>query len=275
MIHQGAAADLNEDQLIRHMVGRELKDQYPYNPVRPGPVRVRVSELNAAGITDVSFEARAGEVVGFAGLMGAGRTELAKALFGANPVQSGSIEIDGQAQSIRAPSDGVRAGIGFVTEDRKHEGLIQMHGVRANMVLSALPKFSTRFGFIDSLAEKTEIRQFIERFRIKTNSMDTEVSLLSGGNQQKVAIAKALISDPEIVIFDEPTRGVDVGAKREIYSLIQDLKEKGLCILLMSSDIPELLGISDRILVMARGRLTGQLSREEATQENIMRAAIL
>lgn len=274
MVHRGPTAEIDEATLIRHMVGRELSEQYPYAAVAPGPVRLKVDALQAIGVEKVTFAARAGEVIGFAGLMGAGRTELAKALFGANPARGGRIEIDGVERRIRKPADGVKAGIGYVTEDRKAEGLVQMHGVRPNMVLTGLGKFTTALGTIDRRAEAVTVRDFIKKFGIKTDHMDKQVSLLSGGNQQKVTIAKALIPDPEIVILDEPTRGVDVGAKREIYAAIQALKEQGLCILLMSSDIPELLGISDRILVMAQGRITGELGRNDANQEAIMRAAV-
>ena len=274
MVHEGPVSEIDEDGLIRHMVGRELSEQYPYAPAEIGPVRLQVSQLAAPGIREISFEARAGEVIGFAGLMGAGRTELARALFGAATATAGDIKIDGRSVKLKSPRDGVRAGVGYVTEDRKAEGLVQMHGVRANMVLTGLDRFVGRMGKINRIEEARTVDEFIQQFGIKTDHREKQVALLSGGNQQKVTIAKALIPEPEIVILDEPTRGVDVGAKREIYTAIQALKEQGLCILLMSSDIPELLGISDRILVMSRGQITGSLSRAEASQEAIMHAAV-
>ncbi|MDV7143392.1 ATP-binding cassette domain-containing protein [Tropicimonas sp. TH_r6] len=274
MIHQGPVSEIDEDGLIRHMVGRELSDQYPYIPAEPADIRLKVVALSAPGVRNVSFEARAGEVVGFAGLVGAGRTELGKAIYGANPAQSGTIEIDGQPTRLRSPRDGVAAGIGYVTEDRKLEGLIQAHGLRQNLSLTGLFRFTSPTGHIDKRAERAEATRYINAFSVKTHGIDAVISQLSGGNQQKVSIAKSLVAQPRILILDEPTRGVDVGAKREIYQLINELKAEGLCILLMSSDMPELMGISDRILVMSNGLMTGDFTREEADQEAIMRCTV-
>ena len=274
MVHQGSVADIDEDTLIRHMVGRELSEQYPYVPAKPDKVRLTVENLSADGVDNVSFEAKAGEVVGFAGLVGAGRTELAKTIYGANRLSSGLIIIDGVTTDIKSPLDGVRAGIGYVTEDRKLEGLIQSHGLQQNLSLTGLFKFSNKLGVIDKKAERAEASKYINAFSIKTHGVDALVSQLSGGNQQKVSIAKSLVPEPRILILDEPTRGVDVGAKREIYALINQLKSQGLCILLMSSDMPELLGISDRILVMSQGRLTGSFSHDDADQESILRCTV-
>lgn len=184
------------------------------------------------------------------------------------------IEIDGTEMSIRTPRDGVQAGIGFVTEGRKLEGLIQAHGVRSNMSMTGLSRFVGPLGTLGNKAEKAIVADYINAFSIKTHGIDAIVSQLSGGNQQKVSIAKSLVPEPRILILDEPTRGIDVGAKREIYNLINDLKSQGMCILLMSSDMPELLGISDRILVLSNGRMTGAFERDEATQESIMRCAV-
>ena len=274
MVHQGPTSEIDEDKLIQHMVGRELSDYYPYRPAVEGRIRLQVEGLSARGVKDVSFSARAGEVVGFAGLVGAGRTELAKALFGAEKITSGSVEVDGETVRIRTPHQGVKAGIGYVTEDRKLEGLIQSQGLRTNMSLTGLSRFTGPTGHIDGREERKRIDDYIDAFSIKTHSIDTIMAELSGGNQQKVSIAKSLLPEPRILILDEPTRGVDVGAKREIYTLINELKEKGLCILLMSSDMPELLGISDRILVLSRGRITGEFTQSQATQEDIMRCAV-
>jgi len=274
MVHQGPVSELTEDALIRHMVGRELADQYPYRPGRDGAERLRVTGLSAHGVTDLSFQARAGEVVGFAGLMGAGRTELAKALYGANPASRGEVAIDGESVTIRNPRDGIRAGIGYVTEDRKAEGLIQGQPLVSNMSLTGLGRFLWLRTLVDARRERATVQRYTERFRIRASGLDARVATLSGGNQQKASLAKTLIPEPRIVILDEPTRGVDVGARREIYSLIDELKGAGLCVLLMSSDMPELLGISDRILVLSRGRLTGEFSRAEASQEAIMRCAV-
>lgn len=274
MVHQGPVSDLNEDDLIRHMVGRELSSQYPYQAADPGDFRLQVKGLHGDGVRDISFSCRAGEVVGFAGLVGAGRTELAKTLFGAQRAKSGEVFVDGEKVTIRSPHQGVLAGIGYVTEDRKLEGLIQSQGLQSNMSLTGLKRFAGPTGHLNGKEERRVIGEYIRAFSIKTHSMDSIVSELSGGNQQKVSIAKSLLPEPRILILDEPTRGVDVGAKREIYTLINKLKQKGLCILLMSSDMPELLGISDRILVLSGGRLTGEFSRSEVTQESIMRCAV-
>jgi ribose transport system ATP-binding protein len=274
MVHQGPVADIDEDRLIRHMVGRDLSDYYPYTKAAPGDVRLKVDGLTAKGVCDVSFAAHAGEVIGFAGLLGAGRTELGKTIYGAAKATAGKIEIDGVETQMRSPRDGVRAGIGFVTEDRKLDGLIQSHGVCTNMSLTGLSRFVGPAGTVDQRAERAMVTSYVSAFSIKTHGIDAIVSQLSGGNQQKVSIAKSLIPEPKILILDEPTRGVDVGAKREIYTLINDLKARGLCILLMSSDMPELLGISDRILVLSNGRLTGEFDIEDADQENIMRCAV-
>ncbi len=274
MVHQGPVSEIDEDTLIRHMVGRELSRQYPYVEANPGPVRLRVDRLCAKGVSDVSFTVDAGEVVGFAGLVGAGRTELGKAIYGANPASAGTLSIDGSEVRLQTPRDGVRAGIGYVTEDRKHEGLIQSHGLRRNMSLAALFRFSGPLGTLGKKAEREAITGYINTFSIKAHGIDAMVSQLSGGNQQKVSIAKSLMPRPRILILDEPTRGVDVGAKREIYNLINDLKSQGLSILLMSSDMPELLGISDRILVLSNSRLTGSFDHGEADQESIMRCTV-
>lgn len=274
MVHQGPVSAIDEDRLIQHMVGRELSSQYPYSPPTGGSIRLKVEELTTAGVHEVSFSARAGEVVGFAGLVGAGRTELAKALFGAQHITSGQVEVDGEKVRIDTPHQGVRAGIGYVTEDRKHEGLIQSQGLRRNMSLTGLSRFAGPTGHIDSREERRVIGEYIRAFSIKTHSIDTIMAELSGGNQQKVSIAKSLLPEPRILILDEPTRGVDVGAKREIYMLINELKNEGLCILLMSSDMPELLGVSDRILVLSRGRITGEFTQSQATQEAIMHCAV-
>ncbi|CAO3358745.1 sugar ABC transporter ATP-binding protein [Azospirillum palustre] len=274
MVHRGAVADLDEAALIRHMVGRSITDQYPYLPCPAGAERLTVEGLSADGVNDVSFSAAGGEILGFAGLMGAGRTELGKAIFGASRLRAGSVRVDGAEVRLRHPRDGVAAGIAYVPEDRKAEGLIQGHSIRTNMSLAALKQLCSPGGVVRQAAERFAVDRFMAAFAVKAHGIGAEVRTLSGGNQQKISLAKALMLSPKIVILDEPTRGVDVGARREIYGLINDLKAKGLCILLMSSDMPELLGLSDRILVMAGGRITGRFGRDEATQEKIMACAI-
>ena len=267
-------AGLDEATLIHHMVGREITDQYPHTAAVNGPVGLRVDHLSAPGIEDISFEVHKGEVVGLAGLMGAGTPELGRALYGALAARSGSIEADGQRLSLRTPAAGVRAGIAYVPEDRKSEGLIQIHSVLRNMTLTGLSRFASLLGFIVHRHERETVDFYIKTFSIRTPGPDAVVATLSGGNQQKVALAKALITKPRILILDEPTRGVDVGVRREIYSLINDLKAEGLAILFISSDLRELIGIADRILVLSRGRLSGAFDRGEATQDAIMQRAV-
>ncbi|HUB15012.1 MAG TPA: sugar ABC transporter ATP-binding protein [Acetobacteraceae bacterium] len=267
-------AGLDEATLIHHMVGREIGEQYPHKPAANGPVGLRVDHLSAPGIEDISFEVHKGEVVGFAGLMGAGTPQLGRTLYGALAARSGSIEVDGQRLSLRTPAEGVRAGIAYVPEDRKSEGLIQIHSVLRNMTLTGLARFAALLGFIVHRRERDTVDHYIKTFSIRTPGADAVVATLSGGNQQKVALAKALITKPRILILDEPTRGVDVGVRREIYSLISDLKAEGLVILFISSDLRELLGIADRILVLSRGRLSGVFNQGEATQDAIMQRAV-
>ncbi len=268
-------AALDEATVIRHMVGRDIAEQYPHTQVPAGPVSLRVDHLSAPGIEDISFEAHKGEVVGIGGLMGAGGPELGRVLYGALPARGGSIEVDGRKLSLDSPRAGVRAGIAYLPEDRKTEGLIQIHAVLTNMSLTALHRFTSALGFIAHRREEKIVDDYIKAFAIRTAGAGAIVATLSGGNQQKVLLAKALMDEPKILILDEPTRGVDVGARREIYSLIDTLRAKGLTILLISSDMPELLGIADRILVLARGRVTGAFGRGEATQDAIMERAVL
>ena len=273
MTFTGPVASLSEAELIHHMVGRSITDQYPYTAVKPGPVRLQVENLTAEGVEGATFDARAGEVVGFAGLMGAGRTELARAIYGANPIWGGSLRLDGAPVRLRSPRDGVSHGIAYVTEDRKADGLIQPLSIRFNMALGCLGRL-TRAGVVDGDREQSAVADYMRLFAVKAPDMDAAVQTLSGGNQQKVSLAKSLLAEPKVVILDEPTRGVDVGARREIYTLINQLKEQGLCVLLMSSDMPELLGLSDRILVLSHGRVTGAFARGEATQESILERAV-
>jgi ribose transport system ATP-binding protein len=268
-----ATSTTTEAELIHHMVGREIADKYPFTAAAKGPVSLRVDHLSAPGIVDITFEAHEGEVLGFAGLMGAGGPELGRTLYGALSARAGSIEVNGQKLSLSSPGAGVRAGIAYVPEDRKSEGLVQIDSVLTNMTLTALRQFTTALGLIAHRREKKIVADYIKTFTIRAPGADAVVATLSGGNQQKVLLAKALMTEPKILILDEPTRGVDVGVRREIYSLINDLKAKGLTILLISSDMPELLGIADRILVLARGRLTGAFNRGEATQDAIMQRA--
>ena len=274
MVFTGPVAAIDEQALIHHMVGREIVEKYPYVQESGGALRLRVEHLTAPGITDISFEVRAGEVVGFAGLMGAGRTELGKALYGASRIAAGSVRIDGQPVMPKSPREAVQAGIAYLPEDRRTDGLIQTQSVRTNMSLAALRRFSDWLGLIARSREQEAVTRFFDSFAIKGPGPEAAIANLSGGNQQKVLLAKALMTEPRVIIFDEPTRGVDVGARRELYASINQLKSKGLAILLMSSDMQELLGIADRIMVLSRGHLTGSFEHGRATQEAIMKQAV-
>lgn len=272
-IGESAVDTLTEERLIEMMVGRRLDEQYPYLPPERGDVRLEVKKLTGSGIQDVSFKLHKGEILGISGLMGAGRTELMKVLYGALPKTSGEILLNNKAISPRCPQDGLAQGIVYISEDRKGDGLILGMSVKENMSLTALDHFA-KAGTINHKAEQMVVDDFIALFNIKTPNRDQQIGLLSGGNQQKVAIAKGLMTRPDVLILDEPTRGVDVGAKKEIYQLINKFKQDGLSIILVSSEMPEVLGMSDRILVMHEGQIRAEFSRQEATQEKLLAAAI-
>jgi len=262
--------ELDYDGLVRMMVGRQLTEQFPYTESRvDGEVVLRVSHLSNEFVHDVSFDLKRGQVLGISGLAGAGRTELAKTIYGALPVDSGSVEVLGKRVSITSPTAAIRHGIFYVSEDRKGDGLVLSLDVKSNITLSGLRKI-TRHGSLDLRAENLICTAYKADLQIRTPSLTQLVRNLSGGNQQKIALAKGLMSDPQVLILDEPTRGIDVGAKKEIYTLINALKESGKAILLISSEMPEILGLSDHILVMHEGRVRGQFARGDATQEKIM-----
>ncbi len=267
--------DIDNDKLISMMVGRKIEDQFPYKPALKADNILEVSNLSCKkGVESASFEVRGGEILGIAGLMGAGRTELAKTIFGEYKKTSGKIKIKGREVEIKNVEDAISHGICYLSEDRKKEGCVLGLSVGENMSLSNLKKYEKSFGRIDKQKENEEIDYYIEKMRIKTPGRNQLIKNLSGGNQQKVILAKWLMLSPEVLIIDEPTRGIDVGAKKEIYDLLNQLKEAGKAVIMISSDLPEVLGISDRILVMSEGKIAGQLSRDEASQENIMKLAL-
>lgn len=273
-IREAATAEWSEDSLIEAMVGRSLDDYYPYQSAPLGEQVLTLDNLHGQGVKGVSLSLHAGEVVGLSGLIGAGRTELMKLIYAASPVRQGQIHLLGQAVQWRSPAEALAAGVVYISEDRKGEGLVLGLSVLHNISLSALPRFCHASGLLQHRKEQQQARELVQQLRIKTPSLEQPLINLSGGNQQKVAIAKALLCQPRVLILDEPTRGIDVGARKEIYQLINQLKQQGLAILLVSSDMPEVLGLSDRILVMHEGRLAGQFSRAEATQENLLAAAV-
>ena len=271
-ITQVEVADITVDEIIKHMVGRELKDKFPKVEKTIGKEVFRVESLTSDKITDVSFYVKAGEILGFSGLVGAGRTETARAIFGLDQKTSGNIILHGKEISIKTPKDAILHGIGFVTEDRKGEGLVLSMNVRENISLASLKTLSQGIQLLLK-KERNLADDYVDRLNIKTPSIEQLMCNLSGGNQQKVVLAKWLVSESAVLIFDEPTRGIDVGAKIEVYNIINSLAQNGCAIIVISSEIQELLGICDRIIVMARGRKTGELTIEEATQENIMALA--
>ncbi len=263
------------DQIIGMMVGRAIYESSPEVPEQPEQaVVLAVRGLNrGTAIRDVSFVLKKGEILGFAGLMGAGRTEVARAIFGADPIDSGEIFVKGIRTAIQSPRDAVRHGIGYLSEDRKRYGLAVGLSVEANIALASFEQFVGSLGVVDDSKVRSIASRYVDLLSIKTPGIQQLVRNLSGGNQQKVVIGKWLTADTEILIFDEPTRGIDVGAKSEIYRLLNELAHAGKSILMISSELPEILRMSHRIVVMCEGRITGELSAAEATQEKIMRLA--
>jgi len=266
-------ADTNLEQIIGYMVGREIKDKFPRVECPVGDVVFEVKNLSApSGVKDVSFEARKGEIIAFAGLMGAGRTELARVLFGADKKTSGQVFINGKEVQIKSPRDAIAAGLYLAPEDRKKDGLCIKMTVAENISLPNMDKVTkngiTRIGEEKALAERIR-----ESLKIKTPSIHQQVKNLSGGNQQKIVVGKWLVKDANVIIFDEPTRGIDVAAKVEIYNIMNELKQAGVCVIYVSSELPEVLGLSDRVLVMCNGRLKANLETKKTNQEEILHYA--
>ncbi|KRD26898.1 D-ribose transporter ATP-binding protein [Acidovorax sp. Root267] len=268
-------ASTSVDSIIGMMVGRQLEALEKHVPDTTGnEVVLQVRGLcRKAAIVDVGFELRRGEILGFAGLMGAGRTEVARAIFGADPIDAGEIHVRGQRVTIRSPQQAVALGIGYLSEDRKHFGLATGLDVETNIALSSMRSFARGGIVLDQAALRSTAQAYVRQLGIKTPSVQQQVRLLSGGNQQKIVIAKWLLRDCDILFFDEPTRGIDVGAKAEIYKLLNALAEQGKAIVVISSELPEVLRLSHRVLVMCEGRITGELSAADATQERIMELA--
>ena len=261
------------DEIVAMMVGRELGERFPERQHCIGDTKLSVNNLCANHVFEnVSFELRKGEVLVLAGLMGAGRTEVAQTLFGARKANSGSITIDGQAVKIHNPIQAMQHKIGFVTEDRKTEGLLLDFSIQDNIMLTNFDK-TCRMGITQPTSENQFVQKFIDQLAIRTTNAHLPVKSLSGGNQQKVVLAKWLGTEPDILILDEPTRGVDIGAKKEIYTIINQLAEAGVAILMISSELPEVIGMADRVLVMHEGRITGEVNKSNMTQENIMHYA--
>nr|WP_227463871.1 sugar ABC transporter ATP-binding protein [Nocardioides lijunqiniae] len=266
-------AETNVDALVAQMVGREVGELFPKAPAEIGDVVLDVRDLGSTGLfQDVSFQVRAGEIVGLAGLVGAGRSEIARAVFGVDRYDTGSVELLGKRVPARSPRAAIRAGMAFVPEDRRKQGLITESSVARN-VAGVIRRGLTRGGLLTGRAENRAAGPWAGRLEVKTSALDMTASTMSGGNQQKVVIAKWLATEPRLLIIDEPTRGIDVGTKAEVHRLLSDLAGQGLAILMISSELPEVLGMADRILVVCEGRITAELDRDEATPENVMFAA--
>lgn len=263
----------DEREVVSYMVGRDIGDFYPEMDAEISDVKIELKNFNREGFfKDINIKAKKGEVLGISGLMGAGRTEIMRSVFGLDPKDSGEVFIDGKKIEIKNPADAIKNKIGFVTENRQEEGLILDESIRENISLLNFDKFSKN-SFIDKAKEKNLSDNLVDSFKVKTQSSESKISDLSGGNQQKVVFAKWYAIGPEILILDEPTKGVDVGAKREIYDLIKDLTKKAVSIILISSDLPELISLSNRIYVIHEGKIQGELLKKDASQEKIMTLA--
>lgn len=263
--------DVTMDEMIAHMVGREIKEKFPRVSCEKGKKVLEVKHLNAGPmVRDVSFDLYEGEIVGFAGLMGAGRTETTRAIFGVDPKTGGEIILDGREIKIHKPEDAIRAGIVLAPEDRKKDGLCTKLSIRHNIALPNLDLICNKLGVVSSAREKEMCSRVVKDLKVKTPNVEVSAGNLSGGNQQKIVVGKWLARDSRVVIFDEPTRGIDVAAKVEIYNLMNDLKKQGIAVMFVSSEMPEVMGIADRIIVMCDGRITGEISAEEATQNQIL-----
>ena len=273
-ITDGNFKDMTMDQIITNMVGREIKEKFPRVTCTKGKKVFEVKNLNAGRmVRDINFSLYEGEIVGFAGLMGAGRTETTRAIFGVDPKESGEFYLDGQKIEIHNPMDAIRNGVVLAPEDRKKDGLCTKLSIRQNLALPNLDIICNKLGVIRKSKEDELCAEAVQNLRIKTPNIEGDSGNLSGGNQQKVVVGKWLARNSRVVIFDEPTRGIDVGAKVEIYNLMNDLKKQGIAVMFVSSEMPEVMGIADRIIVMCDGRITGELMANEASQSQILTMA--
>jgi L-arabinose transport system ATP-binding protein len=270
-----ATHEVTEDELVRMMVGRDLSQMFrrERDTSSPGDVVLELVDVTTDDVSGINLTVRAGEVVGLAGLVGAGRSELVRAVVGDLPIRTGEVRLDGKPLRLRSPQDAVHAGIGFAPEERKADALIMRRTVRDNTSLAVLDRLR-KWRIVQRGAERELVRRFVEQLRVRTPSIEQEVRKLSGGNQQKVVLARWLARRPRVLILDEPTRGIDVGAKAEIYAIVDELAKSGIAILVVSSDLPEVLGLCDRIVVMQNGRITGELDHDTATEERILALAM-
>jgi len=272
-VAQKAIADVDNASLVKLMVGRDLSQVFDHHSATTDTTVLEVRHLTSPDVRDISLKVNAGEIVALAGLVGAGRSELAGAIVGDLPISSGEVLVEGKRVRLHEPSNGIRAGIGYAPEDRKRDALFMLRSIRDNSSLVILKKL-THFRFIHFAKERALADEYLGRLRVRTPSYDRLISTLSGGNQQKAVLARWLAARPKVLILDEPTRGIDVGAKAEIYEIMEGLAADGVAILMISSELPEILGIADRILVMQNGHLTGELNRADATEEKILALAM-
>ena len=268
-IDERLVSEIDEEEIIKLMVGRTLDEQFPYLKTNTSEFVFEVKNLTNKYVKNISFSLKRGEVLGISGLVGAGRSELGKTIFGLYPIDEGEMILEGKKVEFKSPKEAIENGIMYVSEDRKSEGLVLTMDVKSNITLSSLDKFKRALG-LDKKKEERISEDYRKKINIKTPTLTQKVKNLSGGNQQKVAIAKSLLTQPKVLILDEPTRGIDVGAKREIYDLLNLIKKEGHSVIMISSEMPEILGMSDRIIVMHEGKIKGELSKEEATSEKIM-----
>jgi rhamnose transport system ATP-binding protein len=265
--------DVTEAEIVQRMVGREVKDLFPKEVAPLGDVVLEVRDLGSVGVfEEISFEVRAGEIVGLAGLVGAGRSEIARAIFGVDNYSTGSVSVSGKRLPRHNPAAAMQLGVALVPEDRRKQGLVMDSSVARNATIAILRTLS-KLGFVTSGVENGAAAIWASRLQVKTNALDTVVGTLSGGNQQKVVLAKWLATNPKLLMIDEPTRGIDVGTKSEVHRLLSELAGRGLAILMISSELPEVLGMADRVLVIREGRLTADIARADATAESVMYAA--
>jgi ABC-type sugar transport system ATPase subunit len=272
-VHHCNINEIDKNGIIEKMVGRELAEQFPKVAVKTGNVAFQLKNFSGNGFANINLEVREGEIIGIAGLIGAGRSETFRAVFGLDKHESGEVLLRGKPVKIKRSQDAINAGIVMTSEDRKREGLVLCLSVRENVILSSLKEILT-FGLLNLKKENAAVNEMVEKLSIKITSQNNPVTSLSGGNQQKVVLAKWLLKSPRVLILDEPTRGIDVGAKYEIYRLMCALARQGAAIIMISSELPELIGMCDRIAVMSRGKLTGELNRDEFSQKKIMELAI-
>ena len=267
-------SETDKDSLISMIIGRDLTEQYPTFHAKIGRILLEVEHLSGKGYNDISFSVKAGEIIGFSGLVGAGRSEIMRGIFGIDPVESGQIKVDGQVVHIHSPKDAVKLGMAMVTEDRRDMGIIKTASVKDNMSVANISQYCSKLGMVNMEKEKQAVSQMVKNLSLKTANLDLLITSLSGGNQQKAIIGRWLLTEPKILILDEPTRGIDVGAKAELYAIMGKLAEQGMAVIMVSSEMPEILGMSNRVFVIRNGQIVLECQGSEATQDLLGKHAL-